>query len=169
MTMRTARKNRVWTSEFVSLVGSQAGTLFNLSTAFTSKMDRSLAPGDTLAHSWVKGLWSQSAAGDSSAEQLGFGIGFFNAGIDPNDMPVLLDHDGDWQLHDVRAFIEPTTLQTPMVPQQLATIDVESRGQRTVPRAGNAYVLNLSAISLNAPSAGSFELRVAITLLWLVP
>ncbi len=163
------RKTRLWTTEFVNESPGASPSQENLSTEFRTKTGREHLPGDTVAHLYVKGLWSQSAAGDSSAEELGIGIGFYPSAMDAIDFPSVLDHDGDWVLHDVRGFIEPTTLQTPLVPIQLAAVDIESRGQRTVPRGGSAYSLWFVTESFNgAPSSGSFEFRGAVTILWLL-
>jgi len=163
------RKERVWVTENISeALSTTAQSIQSLTLVFETKVGRKLAKGDTLSHTWFKGLWSQSAAGDSSAEQLAFGIGFYPSLMDAGDFPNVLAHQGDWQMHDSRGFLEPETLQTPMVPQQLATLDIESRGQRAVPKSGSGYNLFLVAQSLVAPSAGSFELRGSLTMLWLV-
>jgi len=164
------KKNAVWTTLNLQLSPGAAVVASDISDTFTAKVDRELSPGDTVSHIWVKGVWTQSAAGDSSKELLAFGIGFYPRATDAIDFPAVIDHTGDWVLHDARGFIEPLTLQTPMVPQQLATIDIESRGQRSVPRGGAAYSLFAVAASRNGvPSAGAFELVAAVTILWLVP
>ena len=164
-------KERLWTAtrmEFAVSVAGVAGTIFNpnLGLAFRAKTGRNFLRSDTVTHTWVKGVWTQSAAGDSSRETLHFGIGFFTPAIDAVDMPNLFDRDGDLLLHDGRGFREPTVLQTPMVPQQLATIDIESKGQRSVP--ATTTELLFFAQCQEAPSAGSFELQVAVTQLWLI-
>jgi len=165
------RKERLWTAapmEFSVNVAGVAGTIFNpnLGLAFRNKTGRNFLRSDTVAHTWVKGVWTQSAAGDSSRERLSFGIGFFTPNVLAVDMPNLAEHDGDLVLHDTRGFREPTVLQTPMVPQQLATIDIESRGQRSVP--STTTELLFFAQSNTGPSAGSFELQVMVTQLWLI-
>jgi len=163
------RKTRLWVTSHISLsLSNTTQGAVDIGADFISKMARNFIPSDTLSHTWVKGLWSQSAAGDQSAEQLCFGIAFYPANLTAANMPDVLLHDGDYQLHDARSFIEPPTLQTPMIPQQLATIDIESMGQRSAPKGGTAYDLVLTARSGVTPSAGSFELRGSVTQLWLI-
>ena len=168
----TPRKRRGWTASDVTLTigaGGQAGQQRNtIGVNFRSKFDRDFMPGDTVGYSWLKGLWSQSAAGDSSREHLYLGLGFATTGAIASDLPDLTLHNGDLQLHDGRGLKEPTTLQTPMVPIQLATIDIESAGQRKVPAGGAAYELNLYGASQNSPSAGSFEFTGVLVILWLL-
>jgi len=169
----TPRKRRVWTGGAATLALNSAGipgTVLsgNMNSAFLNKVGRNLVSSDTLSHTWLKGVWSQSAAGDSSKEVLSIGVGFYPTLMDAVDFPDLFDHDGDLQLHDSRGFLEPTTLQTPMQPIQLATIDIESSGMRTVPTSGDVYKLFLFVQTTNSPSAGSFELQVAFTQLWLI-
>ncbi len=169
----TPRKRRVWTGGSVDLVLGTAGVpgtspTPTMNTAFLNKVGRNYTPGDTLAHTWLKGLWSQSAAGDSSKEILSIGVAFMPLLIDAADFPDLFDHDGDLQLHDSRGFLEPTTLQTPMQPIQLATVDIESAGMRTVPSGGGVWTLFCFGQTTNAPSAGSFEFHGAFTQLWLI-
>ena len=168
----TPRKARIWTSWCVSLnvsFGGQGNGDLDTTPglAFEVKTGRNLLRSDTLAHTWIKGLWSASAAGDSSQECLYLAVGFMPRLTDAADVPDLEAHDGDWQLHDGRSFLHPVTTQTPMIPIQLATIDIESAGQRTAPATGNAYQLFVYAQSKNTPSSGSFECRIAATQLWL--
>ncbi len=168
----TPRKERVWTSsqvQFALSVAGQPGTAFlDLGGALVAKLLRSLSKGDTISHLWVKGVWTQSAAGDSSREFLALGIGFFTTDLLTTDMPDLFTREGNLPLHDVRGLREPLALQDAMVTPQLATVDIESSGQRTVPYSGPGVQLRMYAQTLNAPSAGSFEFTGAVTCLWLV-
>jgi len=167
----TPRKKRIWTTSNLSLSISSSGAggqvaSTALRTDLFAKLGRDIAP-CTLAHVWAKGAWRQSAAGDSSFEFLGFGITtIYPVGISVSTIPDLLSHDGDWQTHDVRAFREGITTQSPMIPGELAVIDIESSGQRRITRAtDDVFVV---ARSLNTPSAGSFELQLSVTALWLI-
>ncbi len=165
------RKERMWVTsamEFALSAGGTGGTVFNpnMGLNFRDKVGRNFLKSDTLAHTWVKGVWTQSAAGDSSREQLMFAIGFFTPNIDAVDLPDLRNHDGNLCLHDARGFREPTVLQSPMVPQQLASIDIESRGMRSVD-ATTTDLFFFAQTNL-APSSGSFELQVMVTALWLI-
>ncbi len=167
----TPRKNRVWTTSPIDLAisaGGTAGQQFDVvSSSFIAKVGRALARGDTLAHSWLKGVWTQSAAGDSSFERLYLGLGFYPTQIGASEFPDLSDHDGDWQMHDARGFREGVTVQAVFIPSELAAVNIESAGQRMVPRSGDDYRLSMVGQSDNNPSAGSFEFSGALTLLWL--
>ena len=170
--LMTPRKRRGWTCTEISFAINAGGTggtvLASVGPDFRGKFDRDFIRGDTLGHTWLKGVWTQSAAGDQSRDSLYLGIAFFTSATDANDLPDLREHDGNLQLHDARGFREPTTLQTPMVPIQLATVDIESAGQRSVPSGGQAYDLVCFGMSNTAPSAGSFEFQGVLTCLWLL-
>ena len=170
--VRTPRKERLWTTATVQLTLSSAGVAGsnsnNLSTPFVTKAGRQLLKGDTLAHTWLKGVWTQSAAGDSSRERVHLGILFHPTGLDAIDFPDLSVHDGDLQLHDSRGLREPLVIQDPMVTPQMATVDIESAGQRMVRASGAATTLSIVGQTVVAPSAGSFEFTGACTCLWLI-
>ena len=166
----TPRKGRLWVTTQIGQIVSQAGVASTaMGIDFREKVGREFLPTDTLDHTWLKGVYTHSTAGDSSFEHFALGIGFFTAGVDANDLPDVLRHDGDWQMHDARSFRDSITVQSPLIPIQLAALDIESAGKRSVPRGGAAsYELFFTAKSLNAPSSGSFEIVASITALWLV-
>ena len=173
---KTPRKARLWTTRTIALAMTVAGAAgqksSDLSDAFTDKVQRNLQPSDTLAHTWIKGLWKQSTVGDLSPMQCAFGIGFYPSAIPQANLPDLLAHDGEWQTHDARTLLElPATTVlagSPLLPEQFSFIDVESAGQRSVPRGGAAYSLFAVGAIGNTASGGVIELVATVTALWLI-
>ena len=170
--MITKRKNRLWVTSDISFALGTGGLVgitgvATPTTDFITKSGREMLRSDTVGHSWLKGVWTQSTDGDSSRERLSLGLGFFSPLIDTGDFPLVEDHDGDWQMHDSRGFREPSgAVQLPMVPQQLATVDIESAGQRSAMGAGMA--LFMVAQTQTIPSSGAFEFQGSLTVLWLI-
>ncbi len=154
--------------ESISLAGVPGQRSNSLGAVAEAKLERALGPGDTLSHSWVKGYWRQTVIGDLSRVQMTLGIGFYTSGVDNGDFPDLARHDGDWQLHDARSLQEPIVANDPLVPRELAILDLESRGQRTIPRGGDSYRLFLVVQASQVASAGVWELHAAVTCLWLL-
>jgi len=164
------RKSRVWVTSEINIALSLGLTpVLNtgIGTDFRNKVGREPLPSDTLAHSWCRGVLSQSAAGDSSTQMFAFGLGFLPTGQLAANAPNVLAHDGDWQMHWAAALLEPTTLQTPLIPQEISAINIESAGSRSFPKAF-AYQPMVVAESSGAPSSGAFEFRLAFTTLWLL-
>ena len=138
-----------------------------MGVAFRAKTGRSFLKSDTLGHIWIKGVYTSVAAGDGSPVHFCMGVGFFASGIDNADFPDLDSHDGDLQLHDARGLLENLLTTRSLEPPELALVDIESAGQRTVPAGGTAYELFTVLQAVEAPSqtvtfVGSF------TQLWLI-
>ncbi len=150
-----------------------AGQIFTASpgTAFITKTGRNFLQSDTLAHTWVKGSITQNSSGDGTGVSLSLGFGFFPKQTDAADFPDLSAHDGDWQLHDIRSLIETSTAtgsgKAPLLPTELATVDIESAGQRSVPTAGDVYSLFCMA-QVSALPSSTIDYHVSFTQLWLI-
>ena len=170
----TPRKTRLWVTTNIALSVSAAGIAgqgidATMGTDFEAKSGRTMTKGDTLAHTWVKGAWSQSSTGDTTIETVAFGIMFAPEAMDSIDFPLMIDHSGDLQLHDSRSLRENNGVAADfMRPVQLAIIDIESAGQRSVPFAGVDVGLFVIGGTQTTPSAGNFTLEVAVTALWLL-
>ncbi len=169
--VRTPRKGRFWTTSPVTeeiftagIPGQQATNV--ATTDFQASTGRNLF-GVTLAHTWLKGHWLASAAGDNGIVTVGIGVGVYAEGIDQADFPDLNLHEGDWQLHDVRGLREPITTFTPLVPIQLSSVDINSGGQRKIGSPGMSLWVVFQ--SDQTPSAGSYNFHGALTCLWLLP
>ena len=164
------RKRRLWVStdiNFTLTTALVAGQQFttNLTDDFKARVDRNIQPGDTLHHLWVKGSWSMDAAGDGSSQDVGFGVGMFNALMDAGEFPSVLIHQGDYQLHDVRALGEGLTVFQPMQPSELASVDIESAGSRTVTHQVNQAIF-VAQLGTQTPSS-AVRFRAMVTVLWL--
>ena len=168
--MVTPRKGRAWVTSNVQLslvtgllsVGSP-----QISTDFRAKMGREHLKSDTLAHTWVHGFYFQSTAGNASPEFVAFGIGWFPTAMNVANFPPVLTHDGDWQLHDARQLLEGQSATDSMLPREQSSFNLESAGQRSCPGA-RSYDVFVVAESGSTPSAGTFELKLAVTTLWLI-
>jgi len=168
--MQTPRKDRLWTTSACNLdldTALQREATAQIGVDFRLKTGREFLKSDTLAHTWVKGGYSQDTIGDAGTENVALGIGFFPRAMLFANLPQILLHEGDWQLHDARALREVLVAQTPMQPPELSYFDIESAGQRSVPSAMAYEPLFVAAIR-SAPSAGLVELRCMVTCLWLI-
>ena len=170
--VRTPRKTRLWVTSraVVTLVAvGQAGQAqFDLSAGFITKTGRELTKGDTLAHSWIKGHWSLNIVGTPTVRSMCcLAISFEPRLIDAIDFPNIAAHDGDLQLHDARVLQEGVAAGDVMLPPQLAAVDIESSGQRSVPAGGNAYSLFLNSQITNI-GGGQVSFLGSVTTLWLI-
>ena len=93
-------------------------------------------------------------------------MGFFARLIDDVDFPDLDRHDGDYQLHDTRTLQEPILQHAVLDPTELASVDIESAGQRTVPSAGQVFQL-FTVGRMSAIGGGSLLFQGGFTNLWL--
>ena len=169
----TERKTRVWTSGVLTMgmtalgVPGQIG-VNTMGARFRSKTGREFLASDTLAHTWLKGLWNLNIAGTTTVRTtLQLGVGFYASGIDNGDFPNMNLHDGDWQLHDIRSGREPVLAQDVYHPDVgIGTILIESAGQRSVPR-GVGYDLFAVGQIDGGLSGGTSTVSVGFTQLWL--
>jgi len=168
----TPRKTRVWNSWGAALSLTASGSAGQQSdtapgASFLSRTGRNFLKSDTLAHTWVKGMWFSNAAGDGTSLTCLFGIGFFPSLIDDGDFPPLTAHPGELPVHDTRALLENTVAKTSLNTPQLATIDIESGGQRSSPSSGTSFQMFVYAETIETPSTAT-TLLIAVTQLWLV-
>ncbi len=162
------RKDRLWTTSRIELqlaTGLVSLTSPQITLDFRAKTGREHLKSDTVLHTWVKGYYDQSLAGDLTDEALAFGLGWFPKAMLAANAPPVLTHDGDWQLHDARSLQEGAANNAILRPEFGATIDIESSGMRSCPGA-NAYDFILVTETQRSPSAGTFGLIVNITTLW---
>ena len=167
----TPRKDRLWTTSAINLdmaTGLVSVTDPQITIDFRAKTGREHLKSDTITHLWAKGFVRQSAAGNASPEQISIGIGWFLRTMLAANAPPMANHSGDLVLHDSRLLVEPPAGGDLLIPQENGSwYDLESAGQRSCPGA-QEYDLTVIAESLTTPSAGVFELRLAVTALWLI-
>jgi len=167
--VRTPRKRRIWITAQLGIGTGTAGVAGQVrSTALAdnlkARLDRDLYE-VTLAHTWVRGFWTQLAAGDSTSFQGFLGIGMYPPTMDLTDYPDLSVHAGNWQLHDARELLEGGAVNSVCVPSELATVDIESQGQRTA--KGEEEPVMVVQLGAATPSQSVF-LNGEVTALFLV-
>jgi len=180
MTTRTRapRRGRLWTCDFIEL-NLAAGSVGNGSQeasfqpATTYRARTGLAGsfgGVTVGRVFMKGWWTQEAVATTPVwGSYTVGMGFFPSRLLDTDFPDLASHDGDYFLHDCRALLEAEATNDVLFPRVTAAgsgLDLDNRSMRKAGRQDDQLFV---VAQKSVVTEQQVSLRVAVTVLWILP